>query len=353
MFRTHNVAYAAAALCLCSCSSPDHEKGSIEEQASATFGLPVAQVESLVRKPRFERCYGKRALVVPPRGSIEIPVRRGSHTLSGEFSICDAIGAEPVEFRVELLATPTRVLLGQPAAVPELAPRLRYPFLVTFWVETDAPLLLQTVGKSPDVRTGWIDLALTSIVRPHTIADRSPTARPKPRDDTLPDHAIRPGMRRRNATAEPSLNGGIWLSDWGWNASSSSWGPIEIDQSNGAENAGDGTRLSINGRVYGKGVGMHPPGRIVVDLYRRCRKFTAEVGVDDAVGDAGSVRFFVYADGEPLFDSKLLTGRDDPVRVDVPLLGRSSMVLMVGNGDDGPDNDWANWAEARLFCDPL
>ena len=98
---------------------------------------------------------------------------------------------------------------------------------------------------------------------------------------------------------------------------------------------------------------MHPPGRIVVDLYRRCRRFTAEVGVDDAVGDAGSVRFFVYVDGEPLFDSKLLTGRDDPVRVDVPVIGRSSMVLMVGTGDDGPDNDWANWAEAQLFCDPL
>ncbi len=164
MSRTQNLA-AVAALCLGACSSPESNQAPIEEQASAAFGLSVARVESIVRTPRFERCHGKQALVVPPRGSVEIPVHRGFHTLSGEFSICDAVGAEPVEFRAEVRTTPPRILFGQPAAVPARVLRSRYPFLVTFWVEDDAPLLLQTISKSPNVRTGWINLALTSSAR--------------------------------------------------------------------------------------------------------------------------------------------------------------------------------------------
>jgi hypothetical protein len=339
-------------LCLWGCNALDKSDQPIEQQASERFGLQITRVTSEARQPRFERCHGQPALVVPPRGSVEVPVRRGFHTLSGEFAICDLVGAAPVEFRVELLATATRVLLGQPAAVPELQPRDSYPFLVTFWAEEDAPLLLQSVGESPSVKTAWLGLHLDSVPYPVTRPEAVAAKKPKPQDDGLPDSVARPGMRRPAATLEVTPSGGYWLTDWGWNASASSWGPIEIDQSNGAEYSGDGSPLTINGRVFGKGVGMHPPGRIVVDLYRRCRGFTAEVGVDDAVGDAGSVQFFVFADNEPLFKSKVLTGKDDPERVDVPLNGRGSLVLLVENSDDGPENDWANWAEAQLFCDP-
>lgn len=314
--------------------------------------MHIARVTSEARAPRMERCYGEPALVVPPRSSVEIPIKRGFHTLSGRFAICDLLGAAPVEFRAELLTTPTRLLFGQPAAVPELPHRDSYPFLVTFWAEDDAPLVLQSVGESPNVKTGWLGLKLESIWHPRSLSEAAARKPPTPRDDSLPDHLVRPGMRRKNPDLKPTPSGGYWLSDWGWNASSSSWGPIEVDQSNGAEHAGDGTPLSINGRIFGKGVGMHPPGRIVIDLYRRCRGFTAEVGVDDAVGDAGSVRFYVFADNEPLFQSKVLTGKDDPEHVDVQLHGRGSLVLLVDNADDGPENDWANWAEAQLFCDP-
>lgn len=335
------------------CTQEGSGSGSVSERASRSFGLHIERVSTLGARPRFESCLGEPALVVPPNGVVELPVSRGFHTLSGTMAICDPVGAAPVEFRVEL-STPSQVLLVQRAATVGLPPRDAYPFLVTFWAEAESSLLLRTSGDQPDVPAAWLDLGLGSRRFPQSRGTPPEPGRAGLRDDgaLVPPHLTRPGRRAR---AEPLLHnalGTFWLADWGWSASSTSWGPIEIDRANGSEAAFDGSPLSLKGRVYAKGIGMHAPGRVVVDLLGRCRKFAASVGIDDAVGERGSAVFMVTIDGEVAFQSEVLRGGGEPARLDVPLFGKNVMFLDVDTTDDGAENDWTNWADAQLDCDP-
>ncbi len=61
------------------------------------------------------------------------------------------------------------------------------------------------------------------------------------------------------------------------------------------------------------------------------------------------------ADGSKLFDSNemqvaVLTGASDPVPVQVDVTGKQRLKLLVTNGGDGSDFDYADWADAQLDC---
>ncbi len=120
------------------------------------------------------------------------------------------------------------------------------------------------------------------------------------------------------------------------------WGTPQRDRSI------TGKPLTIGGRTFGKGVGTHADSVLWVELHGRATRFTAHVGVDDGAGERGSVRFYVYVDDEPLFESPLMKGGDEAVAVDVDLTGRRKLVLIAASAGDGIDFDHADWAEARI-----
>ncbi|MFF5075457.1 glycoside hydrolase family 2 TIM barrel-domain containing protein [Actinoplanes sp. NPDC000266] len=128
------------------------------------------------------------------------------------------------------------------------------------------------------------------------------------------------------------------------------WGPVERDASNGEDAAGDGSPLRIGGVTYERGLGVHADSSMVVHLGGRCSSFTAVTGVDDEVGDGGSVVFEVWADGERIWAGARLTGADGPVPVDLPLTGRDRVELRVSDASDGNALDHADWADAVLHC---
>ena len=73
------------------------------------------------------------------------------------------------------------------------------------------------------------------------------------------------------------------------------FGPIERDLSNGEQESADGGPITVGNVVFGKGLGTHAPSEVSFDLAARCTRFSAVVGVDDEMKDAGSVRFQVKA----------------------------------------------------------
>ena len=81
-----------------------------------------------------------------------------------------------------------------------------------------------------------------------------------------------------------------------------------------------------------------------------CSRFTATVGVDDEVGNSGSVTFTVLADGTPVFTSPTLTGSGAGLPVDVDISVARVLDLVVGDGGDGNGLDHADWAAAHLTC---
>ena len=133
----------------------------------------------------------------------------------------------------------------------------------------------------------------------------------------------------------------------------SGWGPIEINSSNGETAQFDGRPLSIGGQTYATGLGLHADSEIHIQatglVTPACTRFQAEVGIDDEVGDLGSVTFQIFGDGEKLYDSGELTGAMGSEHVDIPLGGKSDLRFVTLKGANNY-YDHADWAGATLAC---
>jgi beta-galactosidase len=88
----------------------------------------------------------------------------------------------------------------------------------------------------------------------------------------------------------------------------------------------------------------------VVELDGRCSLFLADLGLDEEVGDRGSVVFEVWGDGERLGVSGIVRGPQAAVPIAADLEGVSRMELVVTPGGDGNAFDHADWGSARLVC---
>jgi alpha-galactosidase len=151
---------------------------------------------------------------------------------------------------------------------------------------------------------------------------------------------------------EPPLpRGEAFLSDLGWTYAVNGYGPVELDTSNGEDEPGDGRGMRLAGAAYDKGLGVHPPSLIRYRLGRACSRFAADIGIDDEVGDRGSARFEVWADGVKLFESGTMRGGSPPRRIDLDVSGRRELRLFVGVEADSYALDHSDWANARVTCE--
>ncbi|MDP2606180.1 MAG: NPCBM/NEW2 domain-containing protein [Deltaproteobacteria bacterium] len=140
----------------------------------------------------------------------------------------------------------------------------------------------------------------------------------------------------------------VYLSDLAWVSATSGWGPVERDRSNAELPAGDGRTLTIRGKMYAKGLGVHALSDITYVLNGKYSTFLADVGVDDEVFGRGSVVFQVWLDGAKQFDSGVVTGVSAVKSINVDVTGKTTLRLVVTDGGDGIGSDHADWADARL-----
>jgi hypothetical protein len=150
----------------------------------------------------------------------------------------------------------------------------------------------------------------------------------------------------------PAPTGERWVSDLEFLDSTNGWGPVERDRSNGEDGAADGGPITLAGVQYAKGIGTHAPSAISVRLGGNCNTFTAKVGVDDEMEDRGKVSFKVLVDGVAKYTSDLLTGTSPTADVSVDVSGGQTLTLQVTDGGDGITSDHADWAEAKVSCNP-
>ena len=131
---------------------------------------------------------------------------------------------------------------------------------------------------------------------------------------------------------------------WKYAANATFLGEVERDFS------ADGRSFSIGGASYERGLGVTGASVVLYHLGGRCSSLVAEVGVDDETHGAGSVVFQVWADGERLFDSGIMTGNVAARPVQADLTGRRELKLVVTPAGDSTMGDHADWADARLKC---
>jgi alpha-galactosidase len=148
--------------------------------------------------------------------------------------------------------------------------------------------------------------------------------------------------------------GTSYLSDLPWTNATSHLGPVEKDQSNGDVAAGDGHPITIDGTGYAKGLGAHAPADIEFYTARHCSTVEFLGGVDDEVDTPtaknGSVEFEVWADGERVARSGLITGDQPAKKVTASVTGARYVRLVATNSGDNAFFDHADFADARITC---
>jgi len=126
------------------------------------------------------------------------------------------------------------------------------------------------------------------------------------------------------------------------------WGELRVDTATQARGK-KGRTLQIGEKRYDKGLGVHAPSTILVELGGRYAFFLAEVGVQSQPKkERGTVVFQVFVDGEKRFDSGRMEQDDAAKSVRVSLDGAMEMTLTVTDAGDGISFDCANWSEAFL-----
>ncbi|WP_428940486.1 NPCBM/NEW2 domain-containing protein [Fontivita pretiosa] len=126
-------------------------------------------------------------------------------------------------------------------------------------------------------------------------------------------------------------------------------GPVEIDSSVGQVGIDDGRTITLNGVRYTRGIGTHSDSKLVYNLAGQYTTFITDLGIDDEVGNRGSVVFEIWTDGTRVFDSGRVTGASATQTAVVNVAGKSQLWLVVRSAGDGYDSDHADWAGARLL----
>ncbi len=144
---------------------------------------------------------------------------------------------------------------------------------------------------------------------------------------------------------------GMALSDMSPTVANNGYGPTERDQSNGESEGGDGHVLTLNGRSYPRGLGVHAPFEANYELGGRCSQFSADLGIDDEVGEHGLVEFQIWGDDILRYASGPLSGNAPTQHIDLDLHGIQNLRLVVTDGGNGTEYDHADWAGAMFACE--
>ncbi|MBC7391015.1 MAG: NPCBM/NEW2 domain-containing protein [Opitutaceae bacterium] len=139
----------------------------------------------------------------------------------------------------------------------------------------------------------------------------------------------------------------FYITSLNWTSATNAWGTVEKDQSNGEQATDDGNIITIGGVEYSRGLGIHANSTIIYNLDGKYDRFLSELGVDDEVGNSGSVIFTVSMDGKQLYTSGLMTGTSANKAIDVSVAGGKQLTLTVSQDADNA-LDHASWGGARL-----
>ena len=111
-----------------------------------------------------------------------------------------------------------------------------------------------------------------------------------------------------------------------------------------------GEDISIAGKRYPWGIGVHADSELTFDINGRFKELHCEAGIATRMGKRGSVVFAVYGDGrKELFRSPVVRGADEkPLSISVPVAGVKHLTLEVTSACDLDLGDAANWGSVRV-----
>ncbi len=108
--------------------------------------------------------------------------------------------------------------------------------------------------------------------------------------------------------------------------------------------------LAIDGEAYDRGIIAMSKTSISYSLDGSYKAFYAELGIDESVGDSGSVTFTITVDGRTVYESKeTVTGAMDPIPVLIKLENAKKMKITVDFAEGGSVADFAVLGDTLLI----
>jgi galactose oxidase len=199
----------------------------------------------------------------------------------------------------------------------------------------------------------WVGAASSRLILLATLSTLTACGQP-----LAPTNPYLAGPDPWEASLEPGVRlnamqtGDNYLSDLTVLEAQNGWGPYELDRSNGENKANDGRVMSLNGRQYSKGLGVHSDSLLRYDLNAACTGFSSDIGLDDEIDGQskyGSAVFKVLIDGAEKYNSGVMR-QNEIKNVNLNINGARELQLIV---EDAGDNNWydhANWADAKVSC---
>lgn len=200
-----------------------------------------------------------------------------------------------------------------------------------------------TAGQKYDIKLEYYENVAGAIARLRW-------AYPGQGQQIIPTAQLYPASVAAPAPAPTTSGGTMYLSDMTWTNMTNGHGPAERDKSNGESGAGDGRTITLNGKTYAKGLGLHSPSEITYNLGGKYATFISDIGIDDEVGEGcGTVEFQVYADNVAIYSSGVVTAATATKTVTLNVSGKQTLRLVITTAGDNPYCDHADWAGARVI----
>ena len=156
---------------------------------------------------------------------------------------------------------------------------------------------------------------------------------------------ISPELLQWTAMAKEDSRKTLYLSDlrsfslFGWISNAGLW---RLDRGVG------GGPLTIAGKPYERGIGVHADSRLVFEVPRGFSRFVTDIGYETGISTTRKLRFAVEVDGDKAFVSRPMAAGEVQAGVTVPVADARKIVLIT-EAIGGNDAAHANWADARFL----
>lgn len=110
------------------------------------------------------------------------------------------------------------------------------------------------------------------------------------------------------------------------------------------------SKIRLRGKEFAKGLCLHSKTEISWAIDKQFSSLDCLVGVDDEVAFNGkhAVTLKISGDDQVLFE-KTIAAADEPIPVRIPLVGISTLTILVDYGDGDSTCDWLDLADAKLL----
>ncbi len=109
----------------------------------------------------------------------------------------------------------------------------------------------------------------------------------------------------------------------------------------------EGKPISVGGKKYERGLGVHAESKITFPLNGKYKTFHVVPGPDDAHN--GLLEMKILVDGKEVFKTGKVSSRGFKAKeMNIPVSGARELTLIVTDGGNGKGGDHASWADAYL-----